>query len=293
MHDGQGPQVENRSAAPDGTRSRPHATGARTGKRDTWLAKGIRTTVSTNNPHAPLRRVRPVRSLARRAVPPHGLKPATIVDALPVQPADAPDHQLLAPDQGLSLFPCSVSPAGGTRRSASKNHALTSANAGMKGRESVSLTPALFHCLSASTHHLRYTRHTHVWTPRRDGRTALLPGCQHYTVSSVTPHPPIGPIVPIVPASPGPPVRPVSARRTGGAGRTGGTGAAWRTGRAHLDAVRLELDVPCPHIVDLHLMGDERGRLCDKRDDQGGTKPEGAPLKQFLFYVSHVVPHAT
>lgn len=109
----------------------------------------------------------------------------------------------------------------------------------------------------------------------------------------MTPHPPIGPVVPIDPVSPGPPVRPLSARRAGGAERTGGTGAAWRTGRAHLDAVRLELDIPCPHIVDLHLMGDERARLSDKRDEQGGAKHEGAPLKQFLFYVSHMIPHAT
>jgi hypothetical protein len=56
--------------------------------------------------------------------------------------------------------------------------------------------------------------------------------------------------------------------------------------------VRLELDVPCPHIVDLHLMGDERARLRDKRDDQGGTKHVGAPLEQFLFYVSYITPHA-
>ncbi|WP_229702591.1 hypothetical protein [Streptomyces albiflavescens] len=57
--------------------------------------------------------------------------------------------------------------------------------------------------------------------------------------------------------------------------------------------MRLEFDVPCPHIVDLHLMGDEHARLRDKRDDHGGTKHEWAPLKQFLFYVSHIVPHAT
>ncbi|MEV7386586.1 MULTISPECIES: hypothetical protein [unclassified Streptomyces] len=56
--------------------------------------------------------------------------------------------------------------------------------------------------------------------------------------------------------------------------------------------MRLEFDVPCPHIVDLHLMGDERAPLRDKRDDQSDAKHERAPLEQFLFYVSHIIPHA-
>ncbi|MFD8721634.1 hypothetical protein ACFV2H_27515 [Streptomyces sp. NPDC059629] len=56
--------------------------------------------------------------------------------------------------------------------------------------------------------------------------------------------------------------------------------------------MRLEFDVPCPHFVDLHLMGDKRAPLRDKRDDQGDTKQEGAPLAQFLFYASHIIPHA-
>lgn len=39
-------------------------------------------------------------------------------------------------------------PAGGTRHTASKNHALSWADADMRERESVSLTPALSRCLS-------------------------------------------------------------------------------------------------------------------------------------------------
>ncbi|MFE7392686.1 hypothetical protein [Streptomyces sp. NPDC057582] len=126
--------------------------------------------------------------------------------------------------------------------------------------------------------------------------TGALLGVQRYTVfpiSSMMSPPPIAPIFPIDPVSPVPPIRPVFARRADRAGRTGGTGATWRTGRADLDAVRLKVDVPCPHVVDLHLMGDKRARLRDKRGDQRGAKHEGAPLTQHFVYASHVIPHAT
>jgi hypothetical protein len=32
--------------------------------------------------------------------------------------------------------------------------------------------------------------------------------------------------------------------------------------------VSLEVDAPCPQIVDLHLVGDDRSCLRDERDDQ-------------------------
>ncbi|MER6126927.1 hypothetical protein ABT173_30940 [Streptomyces sp. NPDC001795] len=52
--------------------------------------------------------------------------------------------------------------------------------------------------------------------------------------------------------SPGPPGVAVQASRAGGAGRTGGAGGAGR------GLLCLEVDVLCPQVVDLHLVGDER-----------------------------------
>lgn len=94
---------------------------------------------------------------------------------LPVQPDNRLDHQLSAADQRFRPSQRSESPAGGTRRSASKNHALTSANADLRERESVSLTPALSRSLSLSAHHLRYTRHTS--DTLTCGRHAAAQGC--------------------------------------------------------------------------------------------------------------------
>jgi hypothetical protein len=58
-------------------------------------------------------------------------------------------------------------PAGGTRQVTSKNQALSWADADMRERESVSLTPALSRCLSLFATHLRHTLGTAVGGRRR------------------------------------------------------------------------------------------------------------------------------
>ncbi|MBW8702321.1 hypothetical protein MBT84_22190 [Streptomyces sp. MBT84] len=77
----------------------------------------------------------------------------------------------------------------------------------------------------------------------------------------------ITPVTPVT-TSPVPPGLAVLARRPGGTGRARRAGGAGRTGRDGVDMVSLEVDAPCPQIVDLHLVGDDRSCLRDERDDQ-------------------------
>lgn len=91
----------------------------------------------------------------------------------------------------------------------------------------------------------------------------------------------------VFPVSPG---LAVPAWRAGGAARTGGSG---RTGGTGLDEVRLEVDVLRLQIVELHLMGDECGRLRDEHGDQHGAEHKGAPRPMWRFvYAVHIIPHS-
>ncbi|MFI5630805.1 hypothetical protein ACIA8E_15820 [Streptomyces sp. NPDC051664] len=57
--------------------------------------------------------------------------------------------------------------------------------------------------------------------------------------------------------------------------------------------VRLEVDVLCLQIVDLHLVGDECSRLRDKHADQHGAERKGAPRSTRRFvYGAHIIPHS-
>ncbi|MFF3353197.1 hypothetical protein ACFYWN_11190 [Streptomyces sp. NPDC002917] len=55
--------------------------------------------------------------------------------------------------------------------------------------------------------------------------------------------------------------------------------------------MRLEVDVPCLQIVDLHLVGDECNRLRDEHEDQHGAEHKGAqrPTRRFV-YAAHIIP---
>ncbi|MGW5275518.1 hypothetical protein ACWEQP_23665 [Streptomyces sp. NPDC004044] len=91
----------------------------------------------------------------------------------------------------------------------------------------------------------------------------------------------------VFPVSPG---RAVPAWRAGRAARTGRAG---RTGGAGLDQVRLEVDVLCLQMVDLHLVGGECSRLRDKHEDQHGAEHKGAPRSTRRFvYATHSIPHS-
>jgi hypothetical protein len=57
--------------------------------------------------------------------------------------------------------------------------------------------------------------------------------------------------------------------------------------------VSLEVDVLRPQIVDLLLLGDDRSRLRDERDDQRCPEHKGAPrFTQHFNYPAHVMPHS-
>lgn len=94
-------------------------------------------------------------------------------------------------------------------------------------------------------------------------------------------------VITVFPVSPG---LAVLAWRARGAARTG---RAWRTGGAGLDAMRLEVDVLCLQIVDLHLVGDECSRLRDEHKGQHGAEHKRAPLSMRRFiYAAHIIPHS-
>ncbi|GHB69020.1 hypothetical protein GCM10010397_44210 [Streptomyces spinoverrucosus] len=65
-------------------------------------------------------------------------------------------------------------PAGGTRRAGSVNEPLTWADADMRERESVSLTPALCRCVSRFATHLRHTQQARRPPPAPRGGGFLL-----------------------------------------------------------------------------------------------------------------------
>jgi hypothetical protein len=82
----------------------------------------------------------------------------------------------------------------------------------------------------------------------------------------------------------------VPAWRAGGAARTRGAG---RTGGTGLDGVRLEVDVLCLQIIELHLVGDQCNRLRDEHGDQHGAEDKVEPRSGRRFvHVAHVIPHS-
>ncbi|MER5600023.1 hypothetical protein [Streptomyces sp. NPDC002265] len=88
------------------------------------------------------------------------------------------------------------------------------------------------------------------------------------------------------------PLVPRETRGAGRAGRAGGAGGAGRAGQALADAVRLEGDASCLELVELLLVGDERGFLRDERDGQRCAEYMAASqATPCLFHTSHYIPH--
>ncbi|MFD1660390.1 hypothetical protein ACFSL4_19810 [Streptomyces caeni] len=60
-----------------------------------------------------------------------------------------------------------------------------------------------------------------------------------------------------------------------------------------LDAVRLEVDAPCPEFVDLLLVGYEHSRLRNDHDTQHRAEHRAAPRAAHrLVFASHAIPYA-